>query len=96
MSQHISTAQKALKIIPEGQNNRALHQGCKTRKTNLSTVWLDYKKTYDSMPHTLIVEYLALYKVKCVHNINQELSGRQHLRPFGWIGVARKLQREVS
>lgn len=29
----------------------------------LVTVWIDYKKAYDSMPYTWILESLELYKI---------------------------------
>ncbi|XP_076583782.1 retrovirus-related Pol polyprotein from type-1 retrotransposable element R2 [Chaetodon auriga] len=42
---------------------RAVTQECKARSTNLCTAWIDYKKAYDSMPHTQILECLDLYKI---------------------------------
>jgi len=35
----------------------------RTRKTNLGMCWIDYKKAFDSVPHTWIIECLKLYKV---------------------------------
>lgn len=43
--------------------NRAVAQDCETRQTNLCTAWIDYKKAYDSMLHTWILEYLELYNI---------------------------------
>ena len=33
---------------------------CKHRKTNLAIAWIDYKKAYDSVPHSWILESLDL------------------------------------
>jgi hypothetical protein len=35
----------------------------RSRKTNLSMCWIDYKKAFDSVPHSWIIECLKLYKV---------------------------------
>jgi len=35
----------------------------RARKTNLGMGWIDYKKAFDSVPHTWILECLKLYKV---------------------------------
>ena len=42
---------------------KAVSKDCKTRKTNLCTAWIDYKKVYDSMPYTWILKCLELYKI---------------------------------
>ena len=42
--------------------DRADSKYCKTRKTNLCTVRIDYEKACNSMPHTWILECLKLYK----------------------------------
>lgn len=42
--------------------DRAITQDFKTMQNNCSTAWIDYKEVYDSMPHTIILECLALYK----------------------------------
>ena len=31
------------------------------RKTNLSMAWIDYKKAFDMIPHTWLIEYLKIY-----------------------------------
>ena len=31
--------------------NNAILENCKKRKKNLSTVWIDYKKAFDNVPH---------------------------------------------
>ena len=35
----------------------------KNRKKNLSTAWIDYKKAFDSVPHTWILKAIELYKI---------------------------------
>ena len=35
----------------------------KTRHKNLEMLWVDYKKAYDSVPHTWIIECLCMFKV---------------------------------
>ena len=57
MGQYMNRTQKAI-----GNNTReakhqllvdkAVSQDCKSRSTNPCTAWIDYKKAYDSMPHT--------------------------------------------
>ena len=36
----------------------------KRRKTNLSMSWIDYKKAYDMMPHSWLIECLEIYGVE--------------------------------
>ena len=35
----------------------------KRNRRNLRMIWIDYRKAYDSMPHTWILEVLKLYKI---------------------------------
>ena len=35
----------------------------KSRKKNLSTAWIDYRKAFDSVPHSWIEKTLEMYKV---------------------------------
>ena len=35
----------------------------KMRKKNLSTPWVDYKKAFDSVPHSWILKRLEIYKI---------------------------------
>ena len=35
----------------------------KGRKKNLTTAWIDYKKAFDSVPHTWIIKCLEMYKI---------------------------------
>ena len=43
-------------------NNAILEVG-KKRKKNLSTAWIDYKKAFDSVPHSWILKCLQMYKI---------------------------------
>ena len=43
--------------------DRTITKDCKNRHTNLSMAWIDYKKAYDSVPHSWILQCLKLYKV---------------------------------
>ena len=36
---------------------------CKQRHKNLTMAWIDYKKAYDMVPHSWIVECLELYGI---------------------------------
>uniref|UniRef100_A0A8C4WGB1 Reverse transcriptase domain-containing protein n=1 Tax=Gopherus evgoodei TaxID=1825980 RepID=A0A8C4WGB1_9SAUR len=68
MGQYMSTAQKGLGNNTRGSKHqllidRAVTQDSRSRQTNLSTAWIDYRKAYDSMPHMWICECLLLYKV---------------------------------
>ena len=38
-------------------------RNCKRRKTNLAMAWIDYKKAYDMVPHSWILETLQLTRV---------------------------------
>ncbi|RVE41550.1 hypothetical protein evm_013800, partial [Chilo suppressalis] len=41
----------------------AISQQARRSRKNLSTCWIDYKKAYDSVPHTWLMRVLELYKV---------------------------------
>ena len=43
--------------------NNAILENCKKRKKNLSTAWIDYKKAFDSVPHSWILKCLQMYKI---------------------------------
>jgi hypothetical protein len=43
--------------------DKAVVKNCKRRKTNLEMVWIDYKKAYDRVPHSWLVECMDIYKV---------------------------------
>ena len=42
--------------------NNAILENCKKRKKNLSTAWIDYKKAFDSVPHSWILKCLQMYR----------------------------------
>ena len=61
-------SRKGLLMIPEEPNNNywltvQSLATFKTRKINQCIVWIDYKKAYDSIPHTWILKCLELYKI---------------------------------
>ena len=43
--------------------NRVVTDEAKKGRRNLSMIWLDYKKAYDSVPHAWIIEALRLAKI---------------------------------
>ena len=43
--------------------NKMILEEVKTKKRNLSTAWIDYKKAFDSVPHSWILKTLEIYKV---------------------------------
>ena len=43
--------------------NKMVIEDCKSRRKNLTTAWIDYKKAFDSVPHTWIIKCLELYKI---------------------------------
>ncbi|XP_076733794.1 uncharacterized protein LOC143414044 [Maylandia zebra] len=68
MGQYMSGTQKGIGKNTRGAKHqllvdRTVSRDCKTRLTNLCTAWIDYKKAYDSMPHSWILECLELYKI---------------------------------
>ena len=68
MAQNISRAKKEVGSNTRGAKtqllmDRAVCRDCKTGKTNLCTPWIDYKKAYDAMPRTWVLESLKLCKI---------------------------------
>ena len=51
--------------------DRAVIKELKSRKKNLAMTWIDYKKAYDIVPHSWIIECLDLFVV--VENIKSLL-----------------------
>ena len=43
--------------------HRAVIKEAKSRNKNLAMVWIDYKKAYDMVPHSWIIECLDLFGV---------------------------------
>ena len=43
--------------------NKMIYREVKERRRNIITVWLDYKETFDSVPHAWIIKSLELAKI---------------------------------
>ena len=43
--------------------DKAIVKNCKRRKVNLEMMWIDYKKAYDRVPHSWLIECMEIYKV---------------------------------
>ena len=43
--------------------DKAIVKNCKRRKTNLQMAWIYYKKAYDSVPHSWLIECLSIFRV---------------------------------
>ena len=41
-------------------------ENCHKEKHSLSTAWIDYRKAFDSVPHSWILKSLDIYKVSSV------------------------------
>ena len=46
--------------------NKMILENVKARSRNISTAWIDYKKAFDSVPHSWIAECLRIYKISPV------------------------------
>ena len=57
--------------------NNVLLENCKKKKKNLSTAWIDYKKAFDSVPHSWILACLRMYKINPVLTTFIEVNMRQ-------------------
>jgi hypothetical protein len=45
------------------QISKAIYKDCKRRKKNLSIAWIDYQKTFDSIPHSWVQKSMDLVGV---------------------------------
>ena len=43
--------------------DKMLLENSRSRHRNLSTAWIDYRKAFDSVPHTWILKVLQMYKM---------------------------------
>jgi hypothetical protein len=43
--------------------NRMILESCHDKKRNLSTAWIDYRKAFDSVPHSWILKTMRLYNI---------------------------------
>ena len=57
--------------------NNAILENYKKKKKNLSTAWIDYNKSFDSVPHFWILACLRMYKINPVLTTLIEASMRQ-------------------
>ena len=57
--------------------NNVILESCKKKKKNLSTAWIDYKKAFNSVPHSWILACLRMYKMNPVLTTFIEASMRQ-------------------
>ena len=46
--------------------NKMILENCHYRNTNLSIAWIDYKKVFDSVPHSWIKKSLEIFKISPV------------------------------
>ena len=85
INEHVTTNQ----ILPlEQKGARRQARGCKDhllldktitedahrKQRNVSMMWIDYKKAYDSVPHTWIIKMMEIYKIdKTTRKFIQEL-----------------------
>ena len=45
--------------------DKMVMRNCKSRKTNLAMAWIDYKKAYDMVPHSWILETRTSHPATC-------------------------------
>ena len=43
--------------------DRAIIRNCKRRKTGIGMAWIDYKKAYDMVPHSWIIECMQIFGI---------------------------------
>ena len=43
--------------------NKTILRDCRKRHTNLGMIWIDYKKAYDMVPHSWILERFNLAQI---------------------------------
>ena len=44
--------------------DRLITQKAQKNKSNIALMWIDYKKAYESVPHSWIIEVMTLYKIQ--------------------------------
>ena len=59
--------------------DKEILRNCRQRLTNLSMGWLDFKKAYDMVPHSWIVEVLKMFGIaeNLLKLISASMSGWQ-------------------
>ncbi|XP_067947074.1 uncharacterized protein [Watersipora subatra] len=68
MSHYMTSSQKKIELNTRGAKHRllvdrTLYQDSRRRHTDVSMAWIDYKKAYDSIPHSRILVCLSMYNV---------------------------------
>jgi len=55
--------------------DKVLTADSKRRKTNLAMGWIDYKKAYDTVPHSWIIQSMELHKIdhKIINLVQQSM-----------------------
>ena len=80
MDEYMHKAQRSIGGGSRGSKHQLLidqsAEDARSRRTNLAISWIDYKKAYDSVPHSWILECLRLYKIdpRLVTFIKQSMS----------------------
>ena len=81
MDEYMHKAQRGMGGGSRGSKHQLLidqsvAKDARSRRTNLAMSWIDYKKAYDSVPHSWILECLRLYKIdpRLVTFIRQSMS----------------------
>ena len=68
MGEHMSDSQKGVGMGTRGAKHQLVIDkmvagDSRRRSTNLAMAWIDYKKAYDYVPNSWILESLELYKI---------------------------------
>ena len=58
--------------------DKAILKDCRKRHTNLAMAWIDYRKAYDMVPHSWIVECLEMFGI--AENVKKFLIDSMKLR----------------
>ena len=78
--------------------NQHILDESKTRRKNLTMAWIDYKKAYDMVPHSWIINSLNMYKIsdKVINFIDKTMkTWRVELTAGGWRLAEAKIQRWI-
>ena len=43
--------------------NKAVLKDCRKRRTNFAMAWIDYRKAYDFVPHSWVLECLDMFSI---------------------------------
>ena len=70
----------------------------KTRLKNLAMAWIDYKKAYDIVPQSWIINCLKMYKIshEVIYFIEETMKNlRLELTAGGWSSAEEKIQIDI-